>query len=227
MTHAIVHSLEPVLLVGGAGVDSSALRELAVAGRKVVAADAGADAALAAGLVPEAVIGDLDSISPEAAERMAGRLHRVDEQVTTDFDKALRHVAAPLVIAVGFTGGRIDHELAVLHGLVCHPDRPCVVVGDETLVFLAPPSLALSLPEGSALSLFPLGTVTARSDGLRWPTDGLVMAPDRAIGTSNAVSGPVRLRPDAPCLLVILPRAALSLVVAALPAAPRWPARGR
>ncbi|WP_363241076.1 thiamine diphosphokinase [Limimaricola sp.] len=218
--------MEPVLLVGGAGVDSSALRELAVPGRKVVAADAGADAVLAAGLSPEAVIGDLDSISTKAADQLSDRLHRVEEQVTTDFDKALRHVAAPLVIAAGFTGGRIDHELAVLHGLVCHPDRPCVVVGAETLVFLAPPSLELSLPEGSAFSLFPFGAVMAASEGLRWPTDGLAMAPDRAIGTSNAVCGPVRLRPDAPCLLVILPRSALPVVVAAMPVAARWPARG-
>jgi len=191
----------------------------------IVAADGGAQALLEAGRVPEAVIGDMDSITPAARAAFAGLLYPIAEQETTDFDKALRHVAAPLVLAIGVTGGRFDHELAVMHVLVRLPERPCVVIGPESLVFVCPPALSLDLPVGSVLSLFPMGRVRVVSQGLRWPTAGLDFAPDRRIGTSNEVAGPVVLSADAPAMLVILPREALAAVVRAFVPSVRGPAR--
>ena len=220
---AIVQSQEPVTLVGGGplppGDLSMALRLAPI----LVVADGGADAALAAGARPVAVIGDMDSLSEAAARAFAGRLHPVSEQATTDFDKALTRIDAPLVIALGFAGGRLDHELAALHSLVLRADRPCILLGPSTLAFHAPPDLSLPLEPGSLVSLFPFAPVGVASEGLLWPTDGLAFAPDSRIGTSNEARGPVRLRPARPGMLVILPRAALPLAVAALAAAPRWP----
>ena len=226
---AIVHAVAPVTLVGGAALGPGDLDLATAHAPLIVAADGGAQALLQAGLVPQAVIGDMDSITDEARAAFAHLLYPIAEQETTDFDKALRHVTAPLVLAIGAAGGRFDHELAVMHVLVRRPERPCVVIGAETLVFLCPPELALDLPMGSVLSLFPMAAVGVVSRGLRWPTDGLVFAPDSRIGTSNEVAGPVMLCADAPAMLVILPREALKAVVRAFvgsaqdPA--RWPAR--
>jgi thiamine pyrophosphokinase len=64
--------------------------------------------------------------------------------------------------------------------------------------------------------------VALASEGLRWPTGGLDLRPDGMIGTSNMVTGPVRLDPEGPGMLVILPRGVLPLAVGALLAAPRW-----
>ena len=66
-------------------------------------------------------------------------------------------------------------------------------------------------------------TVTGRSAGLRWPIEGLHLAPDGRIGTSNEALGPVHLEFDAPGMLVILPRAALAVATAFLrrPVPPR------
>jgi thiamine pyrophosphokinase len=50
-----------------------------------------------------------------------------------------------------------------------------------------------------------MGPVQGDSEGLRWPLSGLDFAPDGMIGTSNEVSGAVRLRMQAPKMLVILP----------------------
>jgi thiamine pyrophosphokinase len=103
----------------------------------LVAADGGADRALAAGHVPVAVIGDFDSLSAEARRRIPpDRQHRIAEQETTDFDKALRSIAAPFVLALGFAGARIDHSLAVFNTLLRHPGRVCIVLGAEDAVFL-------------------------------------------------------------------------------------------
>ena len=114
------------------------------------------------------------------------------------------------MIGIGFSGARLDHGLAVLNGLVQHPDRRCLLLSGQDVVFLAPREMALTLPKGSRLSLFPMGAVEGTSEGLRWPLEGLHFTPGGMIGTSNQVVGPVRLRFSADLMLVILPRSAMA-----------------
>ncbi|UYV37754.1 hypothetical protein N4R57_01140 [Rhodobacteraceae bacterium D3-12] len=121
----------------------------------------------------------------------------------------------------------MDHQLAALHGLMRYPERLCVLLGKRDLVFLAPPEIRLDLPEGARFSLFPMARVKAVSEGLRWAVDGLDLAPGETIGTSNMVTGPVRLGVDRPGLLVILPVEQMPLVLPVLeqPELARWTAR--
>ena len=204
-------------LIGGAAVQKRTLtRALALAPR-VIAADGGADTALLNDLVPDAVIGDFDSISHAARTQIpADRQHQITEQDTTDFDKCLRTLEAPLVIGVGFSGARLDHQLATYNTLARHPQKRCILLGESEIVFLAPPSLQLDLPIGTAFSLFPMGAVEGMSEGLKWPISGLTFAPDGRIGTSNITTGPVELVLTAPKMLVILPTSALEQAVRAL-----------
>jgi thiamine pyrophosphokinase len=214
----VVTSAEPVTILGGGALGAGDLDEALALAPVLVAADSGADLALAAGLHPAAVIGDLDSITPEARGGLqAGLLHEVPEQESTDFDKALRHLSVPLALAVGFTGARLDHELAVFHTLAARPGHKCIVIGCRDIVFNAPPHLALSLGAGTRVSLFPMAEVTGRSRGLLWPIDGLTFHPARRIGTSNeALGDTVEIEADAPGLLVVLPRSALAEAVTVL-----------
>lgn len=221
----LVRAAGPVTLVGGGRIGADDLALALSFAPDAVAVDGGAGHLLAAGLAPLAVIGDMDSLPAAAAAAFARLLCPIAEQDTTDFDKALRSTDAPLALAVGFSGGRFDHELAVLAALLRHADRPCIVIGAESLTFHCPPGLSLDLPGGSLLSLFPLVPVRLSSEGLRWPTGGIAFRPDGMIGTSNEVTGPVRLTAEGPGMLVILPRAALGPAVAALTAGPRWPSR--
>ena len=105
MNSPIVQSTHGVTLAGGGPFSARDLK-LALARAPVpVAADSGADRLLKLGVVPQAVIGDMDSISDQArAEIPLDRQHLVGEQLTTDFDKALRLIKAPLVLALGFAG---------------------------------------------------------------------------------------------------------------------------
>lgn len=212
----IVRSQTPIIVVGAGHVSAEDLALVSALGHPVVAADGGALRCLEAGLMPDAVIGDLDSFGPGAPEIPAERLHRIAEQETTDFDKCLRSVAAPLILAFGVTGPRIDHTLAVCTTLVQRAGVRTIVVGEVDLLFHAPRHLALDLPVGSRLSLFPMGPVTGRSEGLRWPIGGLEFSPSGRTGTSNEVTGPVRLDLDGPGMIVITPREALERVSAAL-----------
>lgn len=214
----IVESSQPVTLVGGGPVPR---RDLALAMARapvLVAVDGGANRLVALGHCPSAVIGDMDSISPELRARLPSEiLHEVAEQDTTDFDKAMRSVRAPFVLAVGFQGARLDHGLAALSALVRHAGLPCIVIGAADIVFHAPPRLDLALVRGDRVSLFPMAAVTGRSRGLRWPIAGIRFAPDGRIGTSNAASdAQVVLEMDRPGMLVILPRRRLDAAIAAL-----------
>lgn len=213
-----------ITLIGGGPVSARLLRRALTLAPRLVAADGGANRALELGLEPEAVIGDLDSLSAEAAVRLAPRLHRVAEQVTTDFDKALRHIEARFVLAVGFSGGRLDHALAALSTLAAHPRTRCLLLSDSDVSFLAPPELALRLAPGSRISLYPLAPVRGWQQGLVWPLEGLEFRPDGRIGTSNEVATPeVQLGFDRPHMLVILPLAALRAALDGLATAPLFP----
>lgn len=220
----IVETPLGVTLVGAGPLRSSALQRALALAPVPVAADGGADRLLAAGIAPQAVIGDLDSLSKSARATLpADTLYQIDEQETTDLDKCLCHVAAPLLLAAGFSDGRADHALAAFSSLVRHPWQRCILIGRD-LCFLAPPVLELRLPTGTRFSLFPMGRVGGTSLGLRWPIDGLELSPEGRIGTSNQTVAPVvRLSVDAPRALVVLPARHLRAAAAALRAAPHGP----
>ena len=217
-----------VTLLGGGRLSPGDLAAALAVAPHLVAADSGAVAALAAGHMPEAVYGDMDSLPADIRARIPrDRVHELTEQSSTDFDKALRHIRAPVVLAVGFTGARVDHELAVYHAIAARPDTRCLVLGAQDLVMHAPPRLALDLPEGTRLSLFPMADVTGRAEGLVWPIDGLDFHPSRRIGTSNQTRGGlVELCFDGPGMLLIVPRAHLVVALAGLAAASVWPRAG-
>ncbi|MEX0302770.1 MAG: thiamine diphosphokinase [Leisingera sp.] len=217
MNGKIVDEIEPITLVGGGDIALGALEEALALARVLVAADGGAAAALAAGHVPQSVIGDFDSL-PEAvrAQLPAASLHHVAEQDSTDFDKALRSVAAPVALAVGFLGARVDHQLAAFNTLVQGHDTPCVLIGETEVIFHLSHTVSLPAKAGEVISLFPMQQAAGRSEGLEWPIDGLQMSPMGRIGTSNRALGPVRLEPEGPGLLAIVPRRLLRDVMNAL-----------
>ena len=212
-----VHAKTPITLIGGVRVSSGLLDMALLHASDVVAADSGADRALAHGLTPRAVFGDFDSISGDARAQLdPATLHPMPDQDSTDFDKCLRQVSAPLILGVGFCGERLDHQMAACNTLVRHPGQRCVLLGETDLMVLCPPTIHLPLPEGCRVSLFPMGAVEGASDGLEWPIGGLNFAPDGRVGTSNAALGPVHLSITAPKMLLMLPVDRLDTLVTAL-----------
>lgn len=212
-----VQSSQGVTLVGAGQPRRQNIVEALNIAPTLIAADGGANFCVMAGFAPLAVIGDFDSFETGTAEALNGtRLIRIDEQETTDFEKCLTRIAAPFIVATGFTAGRVDHAMAVWSVLARRLGPPTVVMSSEDIVFAAPASLRLDLPVGTRLSLFPMMPVTGRSRGLAWPIDGLTLSPLGRLGTSNRVTGRVQLEFDAPGCLVITPRAALAAALDAL-----------
>ncbi|MEM6481318.1 MAG: thiamine diphosphokinase [Pseudomonadota bacterium] len=220
----IVNQNDPITLIGSGDLVSRDIDRCLKMSTSVVAADGGACAAFAHGLTPKAVIGDFDSID---AATLAGlqekTLYHFKDQDSTDFDKCLRSIEAPLILGVGFTGARTDHHLANLNALVRFATKRCILLGNRDVSFLVPPSFSIDLPEGTPVSLFPFGAVEGVSEGLKWPISGLNFTPDGQIGTSNEAMGPVSISVTSPKMLLVLPESAFETAAAALlQTAPNW-----
>ena len=177
MTHAYAH--RTVILADGAfpahPLPLAVLRDAA----RVVCCDGAAAALLAAGREPDAIVGDLDSLSGTLRARFAARLVHDPSQETNDLTKALRHCLGQgwrdLVI-LGATGRREDHTLGNLSLLAdAVREAPEVVLITDTGCFLPlPASGRVATHPGQVVSLFSFDPAAAiDSRGLRWPLHGL------------------------------------------------------
>lgn len=218
--HTVAVFEDLLIIVGGGAVDAELLRELYASGGRLVGADGGADQIVTAGLRPELIVGDFDSLKDPFGWLGKTRLMQIAEQETTDFEKALYSTRAPLTVALGMTGRRFDHTLAALDVVTRYASKRKIILVDEEDVAIAlTDRFSFEVAEGERVSIHPLAPITFwTSDGLKYPLDAVKLAPGVRTGTSNeALTGPFTITPEegihAPYLLV-LPRVYLSGLVA-------------
>ena len=104
---------------------------------KVIAVDAGLEAAKALGLEPDMIVGDFDTVRPKVLEYYRRKEHIVwdthqPEKDETDTELALIKAQATgctEVVILGATGGRIDHMLGNIHLLF-----PCLQKGIDAYI---------------------------------------------------------------------------------------------
>lgn len=206
---------DPVLLIGGGPVGCEQIEQAQRFTNAVVAADSGADTAARCGVAVDVLIGDLDSVSAQGYRDNAQNRIQDPDQNSTDFEKCLKYIRAPLIVGVGFLGGRLDHELAAMNALAKHPAQKVILLGVCDAVFRCPAKLELSLPVGTRVSAFPMGKVSGLSStGLRYPLEGVEMATEAVIGTSNSTNSATQtIAVETGALLVILPKRHLKQAV--------------
>ena len=90
----IVHSFDPVVLVGGADLGPEDFNIVQTEMTTFVGVDGGADHLLGRGITPVAVIGDFDSLSDAARAAFGPVLHHIPEQATVDFGEVKMEFAA-------------------------------------------------------------------------------------------------------------------------------------
>jgi thiamine pyrophosphokinase len=140
----------------------------------VVAADGGADLALARGIVPDAVVGDLDSVSADARRRIpGGHFHRDSDPHRTDLQKAITFAigrGATDVAVIAWGGSRADHALANLSVLTLFRGEASIrLVDDRFEVTLVDGRTEIQAPPGTVVSLVAIGRCEGvRTTGLRW-----------------------------------------------------------
>ena len=167
----------------------------------VIAADSGLDAALANGIQPDLVVGDLDSASPDAIVRARGAgididHHPVDKDAT-DLELALavavRRGITDILVLGGY-GGRLDHFLANTL-LLAAPMFAGVAIEwhiGRTTVAPARPGVPVEFhaEPGDLVSLLPIGGSAngVATRGLRWPLNGETLHAASTRGVSNRVA---------------------------------------
>ena len=191
---------QPVILLGGGDVNLPLLQLYVDLGWPLIAADGAANALTDTDIVPDLIIGDMDSLA--SADHWAGksRLLVVKEQDTTDFEKCLYLIDAPSFVGFGFLGQRLDHSLTSLHVLAKYSAHKTVLLVDMSdAVFVTSRAVSLELPVGSRVSVFPLGPVRFEASiGLEFPLDGVHLDIGAMSGTSNrSTQASVSLRPVA------------------------------
>lgn len=217
MIDPLVNTDGGATILGGGEATAADVTEALSHAPTLVCADGGAVLASQIGRLPIAIIGDMDSLPAQVRRKLpASRVHKVDEQDSTDFEKCLDRIQARFVLGVGLTGQRLDHELAAMHAVVARPDQTIILLGRRDIIFHAPSEVTLYLRPETRVSLFPMALTHGTSTGLRWKIDGLDFKPGARVGTSNIAEGPVTLSFDTPGMLVILPRAALRTALMAL-----------
>lgn len=165
--------MRALVIAHGEPPSATLLRELAGAAELVVAADGGALVALDAGLMPDWVIGDLDTMDQFPAAPIAReRLVRDVNPETTDLEKAIRFAierGARRVDVAAAGGGRGDHALANLSVLVLFGEHEVVLHDDLFETRLVRGTMEIRGEPGTVISLIaPGGARGVTTRGLRW-----------------------------------------------------------
>ncbi len=206
-----------VIFASGVLADSERVRALMRPSDLILCADGGTRHALALGLQPYAIIGDLDSIAANEREtlRTAGvRLMQYPQDKNeTDLELALaeaRKQQSSSILIIGALGQRLDHTIGNL-GMLGDPALTGLEVRlDDGLeeVFLCRGEARIEGRAGDLVSLLPWGDTVEgiRTEGLKWPLSGDTLRPEKTRGVSNELLGETAAVKIASGLLLIVHR---------------------
>ena len=154
------------LIVGNRPLGSKVI-ELAK-DKLVVAADAGADRLLKYNIIPDQIIGDLDSISDKATTKLEEWIVSNKNIQKTDLEKATDYAfekGASEIQIIGWSGGRIDHTLAAL-GLAFNPRIS--LIDEHFTVEAITNSKTIEGEECTLFSLMAMPEARVSVTGARW-----------------------------------------------------------
>jgi thiamine pyrophosphokinase len=181
----------------------------------IICADGGARHALALGLTPDVVIGDLDSITDgeirqveKAHVKLIKYSHDKDE---TDLELAMRYALdqkPTSIVVLAALGYRLDHTLGNFALLSDQALAALDVRFDDGIdeAFFCRDRSEVHGRAGDLVSLIPWGSPVegVRTDGLKWPLRDEALQPEKTRGISNEMTaGAAEVRIAAGLLLVI------------------------
>ena len=185
-----------LIFANGLLPDMEAARKLVQAGDMLYAADGGTQHILRLGLLPDLVVGDLDSLKEEDLERIKAAGVRIvrhpQDKDLTDLELTLNYALAEghqSLVIVAALGGRLDMILSNLSLLT----RPDLVEKDIKLddgveqAFFVRDEAHISGKVGDIVSLLPWGggVEQVTTTGLRWELNNEDLYPYETLSISN------------------------------------------
>lgn len=157
----------------------------------IICADSGYDKAIDAGIIPDLILGDFDSVNntlPDNIEILRSPTHKDDTDTMLAVRTALERGYDNIVLA-GACGGRTDHTIANIATLLFIREHGAnaFIKGDNTDIYiLEDEKITLSSDMSRYLSVFAISDkATVSIKGADYPLDNYVMERSFPIGVSN------------------------------------------
>lgn len=167
----------------------------------VICADGGANSAFKLGLVPDYIIGDLDSVFPETLKFFSDKstIIKVKRQNDTDVEKCLKFAIRKKfteALLLGVTGDRLDHTICNL-GIVIkfYQKIKCNIVAENSYLTPTNKTLTFKSKFGETISIYAFDKQTKiTSDGLKYHLRNSSLPFGEKESTSNvAIKNQVKL----------------------------------
>ena len=186
MVNKIIDLHKTVIVLNGILPGKKIIQKL-IKKRTVIAADGALSKLLNIDIVPDYVIGDMDSCKVKNKESI--EYIRIDNQDYTDFDKSIlyakEHNLSPAIV-LGINGGEIDHTINNLYSLMKYYKISGAIFVDQysdgkisnDKIKIGIPcdnKIELKLPQKSIISIIPFPQANISSQGLRWELNNTLL----------------------------------------------------
>jgi thiamine pyrophosphokinase len=158
----------------------------------LICADGGANTAKKLNLLPDIIIGDLDSITREVFNYYKNKstIIKIDRQNDTDVEKCLKYVIKKKfkeAVLVGATGDRLDHSICNLGIVIKYsPQIDITVIHQKSLLKSYTGNVILKTFPGEIISLYGINDRTKiTSHGLKYRLKRLALPYGKKESTSN------------------------------------------
>ena len=186
-----------IILANGKPPAKSVLTLLKRRGYSVlICADGGANAARKINVLPDYIIGDLDSIKKETLKYFAGKsvVISIKRQNDTDVEKCIKYAIKKKlndIVLTGVTGDRLDHTFCNL-GIVLKFSRLAMlrVIAEDSLLAPYSGNVNIKTCSGETISLYGFNSKTRIiSEGLYYPLKNISLPFGIKESTSNLAMG--------------------------------------
>lgn len=158
----------------------------------ILAADGAANRLIDMGIVPDVVIGDLDSFDKEKyASALEGReLIHIADQNSNDFEKCLEYAISKKwtnIMLLGVAGGRLEHTIANWSVIKKYSKRVKLLVLENARysLVLSSGEYTLKAKPRETISLVPHCHCNIKTQGLKWNLNDEVLAIGLREGHAN------------------------------------------
>ena len=191
------------LIIAGGEINIKILEKYCVnvSKQNIIAVDRGLEALYQLQMIPNHVVGDFDSVSPEILTFYKNQpqiiFHKFNaEKDNTDTDIALKlaiQLKSSKITILGALGKRMDHALANIHILkdALEANIPCQIIDEHNRIYLINKEMTLEKDKiyGKYVSLIPLtSTVEGLTlTGFKYPLNEYTLPIGTSLGISNEI----------------------------------------
>ena len=172
-------------------------------GQNIIAGDRGLEALYQLKIIPNHVVGDFDSVSPEILEFYKKQSQIIfhtfhAEKDNTDTDIALQlaiRLKSSKITIMGALGKRMDHAIANIHILkdALEANIPCQMIDEHNRIYLINKEMTLEKEKvyGKYVSLIPLTSIVEGLSltGFKYPLKDYTLPIGTSLGISNEIIG--------------------------------------